>query len=89
MNQLAFNDAEIAELFLKLHHRTLKKETVAALYNKTEGWIVGLRIVLLAIREIEDADQIIANLQGDSYSLSRYLIEEVIAQRSSGYRIYY
>ncbi len=89
MNELAFNDAEIAELFLKLHHRTLKKETVAALYNKTEGWIVGLRIVLLAIREIEDAGRSLLICKGIVIPYHATSLRKFFHNNLSGYRIYY
>lgn len=78
MIDLSFNDSEIAELFYNVHKGMLNPVLAKAFNEKTEGWIVGLKMAFLKIKKQEDVEQIISELKDDIHSLSIYLIQEVI-----------
>jgi LuxR family maltose regulon positive regulatory protein len=48
--------------------------TSAALKEKTEGWITGLRLAALALRHRSDRNHIMTNLPEESRYLTDYLI---------------
>lgn len=81
MSDLSFTNKEISELFLKLNKNALNPEMAKAFFYKTEGWIVSLRMAFLNVRRSEDAEKILGALKGDSYSLSIYLLEEVVKKQ--------
>ena len=81
MRDLSFSDSEISELFLKLHQGTLEPGVAKLLKDKTEGWIVGLRMAFANSEIPEDAERIIRDLEGDSQHLSLFLLEEVLVKQ--------
>jgi LuxR family maltose regulon positive regulatory protein len=86
MKRLAFSKEEIIHLYQKLIHIEVQVETAKSLYDKTEGWIVGLRMASLLIHETKDADKILSNMKGDIHSLSKYLLEEVLMRQPQEYQ---
>ena len=81
MSDLSFTSKEISDLFLNLNHWSLGEETAEAIADKTEGWIVSLRMAFYGIENQEDASHIISGLKGEGYALSLYLINEVISKQ--------
>ena len=81
MSDLSFTSKEISDLFLNLNHWSLGEETAEAIAEKTEGWIVSLRMAFYGIENQEDASHIISGLKGEGYALSLYLINEVISKQ--------
>lgn len=81
MSDLSFTNEEISELFLKLNKTNLNDEMAEAFFNKTEGWVVSLRMAFLHVQKSEDAAKVLDTLKGDSYSLSLYLLEEVLKKQ--------
>ena len=81
MNELSFSENEIQALFQKLFNISLKEGAAKLIQEKTEGWIVGLRMALLNIKSEDDVDVAIANIRGDAWSLSNFLVEEVLLKQ--------
>lgn len=81
MSDLSFTNDEISELFLKLNKNDLNPEMAQAFFNRTEGWIVSLRMAFLNVQKSEDVAKVLNALKGDSYSLSFYLLEEVLKKQ--------
>jgi LuxR family maltose regulon positive regulatory protein len=55
-------------------------ETVAALHGRTEGWIVGLRLAALALRDGGDGAAVLRAFQAGSHRyVEDFLLEEVFA----------
>ena len=48
MRDLKFEEQEIAQLLATEHHVRFSEEEIKALYTKTEGWILAIRMILLA-----------------------------------------
>lgn len=82
MKDLCLTDIEIADLFEKLLHISLKTETIKSLSEKTEGWIVGLVLASHAISELENADETLNNLKGDFHLVSEFLISELLSKQT-------
>ena len=61
----------------------LSKEQVEILELRTEGWIAGLQLAALSLREIEDVDAFLGSFGGSHRFVIDYLIDEVLSQQSS------
>ncbi|HKC26541.1 MAG TPA: hypothetical protein VKB75_00890, partial [Jatrophihabitans sp.] len=59
----------------------LSDDDVAALEQRTEGWIAALQLAALSLRGREDASAFIAGFAGDDRYIVDYLAEEVLARQ--------
>jgi LuxR family maltose regulon positive regulatory protein len=79
---LRFTGPEV-ELFLNdLMGLCLSPADVAVLEDRTEGWIVGLQLAGLSIRERANPSSFIASLSGSHRYILGYLTEEVLSRQS-------
>jgi LuxR family maltose regulon positive regulatory protein len=60
---------------------SLSEADVAILEDKTEGWIVGLQLAGLSVREQGDPSKFIASLSGSHRFILSYLTEQVLNQQ--------
>ncbi len=75
---LRFNAAE-TELFLnEVMALSLSSEDAAKLGERTEGWVVGLHLAGLSIRDRQNPSEYIAALSGSHRFILNYLMEEVL-----------
>ena len=81
MQELSFSESEIKTLFRKVLNLDLSSENSRLLLEKTEGWIVRIRLALHAIKNQEDADRIIKQLKGNFFAISEFLLEEVLERK--------
>jgi LuxR family maltose regulon positive regulatory protein len=85
---LLFNGPE-TETFLKLALETqVDLATAAALQEKTEGWVTGLRLAALSMRHQGGLDLKLLERQVDSQYVMEYLFTEVLSRQSSEIRRY-
>jgi len=78
---LRFTAAE-ADSFLNQGMKLrLSPQDVAALESRTEGWVVGLHLAGLSIRDRENPSAFIAGLSGSHRFIFDYLTEEVIGRQ--------
>jgi len=82
MHELAFSEFDIISLFQKWQNVTLNEKTAHSLQEKTEGWIVGLRLASLTLNDLKDMDDIFENFKGDLQIVSEFLVEEVLATQN-------
>ncbi len=61
---------------------------VAELYKKTEGWVTGLRLAVLAMRQASDALDILLEPQTDVNFVMEYLFNEVFKKKPPEFRQY-
>lgn len=79
---LRFDNHDI-ELFLNnVMDVSLSQTDIASLEAKTEGWIVGLQLAGLSIREQADTSNFISTLSGNHRYILGYLTEQVLSQQS-------
>lgn len=80
-NDLRFTQAE-TEIFLNQTMKLgLSEEQIAQLESKTEGWITGLQLVALSLKNTADANRLVQTLAGDHRYVADYLIDEVLSQQ--------
>ncbi len=82
MNELCFTELEIVELFKKLLNVDLSSETTKSILEKTEGWIVGLRLASLTVDDPCNIDRVLKNIKGDLSLVSEYLVAELLSKQT-------
>jgi len=80
---LRFTEAETAAFLDRAAGRSLSQEAVKTLETRTEGWVVGLQLAALSLKDLEekDADAFIAAFAGDDRHVMDYLLEEVLSRQ--------
>ena len=85
---LRFTSSEAAEFLNQAMGLDLSADDIAALENRTEGWIAGLQLAALALQGTismqgrQDATGFIQSFTGSHHFVLDYLIEEVLEQQS-------
>ena len=74
---LAFTLPEATALFA-LAGVELTPDLVAALHERTEGWVAGLRLAALSLEGQDDPRELVWTFAGDGASIADYLVEEVL-----------
>ncbi|MGB5693185.1 MAG: hypothetical protein WBM43_11320, partial [Flavobacteriaceae bacterium] len=75
---LGFSLNEITSLFEKSQNVNLELPIAMTLEHKTEGWITALRLISLSYDDWKDNINILNNYVDDTFSLTEYLVEEVV-----------
>jgi LuxR family transcriptional regulator, maltose regulon positive regulatory protein len=75
---LRFTPSEAAEFLNQVMDLHLSAEDVAALEERTEGWIAGLQLAALSMRGHQDVHGFIRAFAGDHRYIVDYLVEEVL-----------
>ncbi len=78
---LRFTAAEAAEFLNALTGFTLAASDVAALEERTEGWIAGLQLAAISMRGHADVGAFIRSFTGSHRFVMDYLVEEVLGQQ--------
>ena len=75
---LRFTAAEAAEFLNQVMGLGLSAPDVAALEDRTEGWIAGLQLAALSMQNHQDVHGFIKAFAGDNRYIVDYLVEEVL-----------
>jgi LuxR family maltose regulon positive regulatory protein len=78
---LRFTRPETADFLSQVMGLSLAQSDIASLADKTEGWIAGLQLAGLSIRDRADRSAFIAGLRGTHRFILSYLTEEVLQRR--------
>ena len=81
-SDLRFTSAETADFLSKMLEVPVKDATAALLEKKTEGWVTGLRLAGLYLRDQVDLKQRVQEISGSSQHIAEYLVEEVLAKQN-------
>jgi len=81
VQELRFSVTETAAFLKQALGTTINDTTAAVLEEKTEGWVAGLRLAALSLRERADLDRILAGLPHDNRYVMDYIIAEVLSQQ--------
>ncbi len=81
--ELRFTLDEAATYLNDVMQLSLAMEDIAALENRTEGWIAGLQMTALSIQGRGDASGLARALSGKHRFIFDYLMEEVLSQQSA------
>ncbi|MCB9445954.1 MAG: helix-turn-helix transcriptional regulator [Ardenticatenaceae bacterium] len=78
---LRFTSTETAEFLNQVMGLNLAAVDIAALEDRTEGWISGLQLAAISVQGRDDAPSRIKSFTGSHRFVLDYLIEEVLAQQ--------
>lgn len=74
---LRFTSEEATTLFNRLAGIDLSRDDIEALNQRTEGWVTGLHLAALSLKDHPDAHQFIDSFTGSNRYVLDYLFEEV------------
>lgn len=80
---LLFNFAESEVFLCRIMNLRITSEDVARLIQKTEGWIAGLQIAALSMKDRRNPSQFIDGFDGNHHDMLDYLTEEILNQQSA------
>lgn len=78
---LRFSVTETAAFINESMKLNLSQQQVETIQTKTEGWIAGLQLVGLSIRDTDDISTFIKSLKGQERYILDYLVEEVLERQ--------
>jgi LuxR family maltose regulon positive regulatory protein len=84
--ELRFTSHDIALFLHQALDLSLSETDVAILENKTEGWIAGLQLAALSMRDRSNPSRLIASLSGSHRFILSYLTEQVLDRQSQEIR---
>ena len=77
---LRFSFEEAEDLF-RGARVTLSEDGVRLLYERTEGWVAGLRLAAISLARHPDPERFVREFSGSERSVSRYLLDEVLERQ--------
>jgi LuxR family transcriptional regulator, maltose regulon positive regulatory protein len=83
---LRFTTSEVASYLRDAMGLPLGADDVAALGDRTEGWIAALQLAALSLQGRSDASAFIAGFAGDDRFVVDYLVEEVLQRQPDDVR---
>ncbi len=86
MEQLRFSTEEAAEFLRKIADVELAAQDVAALNDRTEGWIAGLQMAAISMRGRTDISAFVTAFAGSHRFVFDYLLEQVLNQQPPAVR---
>jgi LuxR family maltose regulon positive regulatory protein len=81
-DDLRFTAQEAAELFKELNAPDIPVENIESLNTRTEGWVVGLKMALLSLRDQRDVSAFVTDFTGSQRYVMDYLMEEVLSRQT-------
>ncbi|NMB87493.1 MAG: LuxR family transcriptional regulator, partial [Chloroflexi bacterium] len=83
ISDLRFTAQESAVYLRQLRGLALSDTDLAALEQRTEGWITGLQLAALSMQDRPDVDDFLRSFSGSNTYVLDYLTEEVIDHQSA------
>jgi len=83
---LRFTPEETGNFLQKVMGLDIRPEEIAALEQRTEGWIAGLQLAALSMQSCEDISSFIEALTGSSRFILDFLMEEVFERQTTEVR---
>jgi LuxR family maltose regulon positive regulatory protein len=75
---LRFSNNEAENYLIEAMKLALSPPALKLLITKTEGWVAGLQMAAVSLRNQENADEFVASFSGSNRFILDYLIEEVL-----------
>ena len=85
-SELAFTREEAAAFLRGVMELDLSGDEVASLERRTEGWIAGLQLAALSMREREDVSGFVESFSGSHRDVLDFLAEEVLERQPAHVR---
>jgi ATP/maltotriose-dependent transcriptional regulator MalT len=83
---LRFTASEAAAFLNQVMGLNLEAQDIAALEDRTEGWIAGLQLAALSMQGHQDVPSFIRAFAGDNRYIVDYLVEEVLQRQPAPVR---
>ncbi len=80
-DELRFTPAEASQFLNDIMGLHIDAGAVVALEERTEGWVAGLQMAALSMRDRKDVPGFIAGFSGTNRYILDYLLEEVLAHQ--------
>lgn len=80
-NDLRFTTEEIGLFLNQRLSSPLTLAQIGELERRTEGWIAGLQLAVLLLKESHNVDQSLAQFTGTNHYVLDYLVDEVLRQQ--------
>ncbi|MBE8971117.1 LuxR family transcriptional regulator [Nostocales cyanobacterium LEGE 12452] len=87
-NDLRFTDEEAATFWHQSMPLSLTESQIATLQMQTEGWIAGLQLAMLSLRNNPSPDVYIDSFSGNKRYILDYLVEEVLQKQSPSLQLF-
>jgi LuxR family maltose regulon positive regulatory protein len=84
--ELAFTEQEAAAFLKEVMGLDLSAEDVAILEGRTEGWIAGLQLAALSVRDSGEASSLVTAFSGTNRDVLDFLAEEVLGHQPQDVR---
>ncbi|MEM7132658.1 MAG: LuxR C-terminal-related transcriptional regulator [Chloroflexota bacterium] len=78
---LSFSIDEAHSLFSQSLDVCLGQETIRILQERTEGWIAGLQLAVLSLRDLADETLFVQTLSSGNRYIMEYLLDEVLTHQ--------
>ena len=78
---LRFTLEEAQDYLQQAMQRLVSEDDVAALTEKTEGWITGLYLAVLSLRHVTDSGESVSSLMSSERLALDYLLDEVLSRQ--------
>lgn len=82
-NDLRFTAGETEQFFKYCSSLNLSSEETSVVQDRTEGWIAGMRLVVLSLKGKDDRLAVVQKIVGTERDISDYFFEEVFSQQSA------
>lgn len=79
--QLRFNLSEAAEFLTEIRLLELNNEQIAKIHEHSEGWVAGLQLASLSLRDPHRRDGFIDSFSGSMQDISEYMASDVLSQQ--------
>jgi LuxR family maltose regulon positive regulatory protein len=81
---LRFSIEEATEFLNRTMGLNLSTQDIAALEERTEGWIAGLQLAALSMQGRDDVSAFVKAFTGSNMYIAEYLVEEVLQRQPGG-----
>lgn len=78
---LRFTLGEVREYLQQALQQSIDEDIVAVLHSRTEGWITGLVLAILSLRQAQDSDEFLSDLAAHERLAMDYLVDEVLSRQ--------
>ncbi|MFT5701580.1 MAG: LuxR family maltose regulon positive regulatory protein [Desulforhopalus sp.] len=82
VRDLRFSREETSKFLQQMLERTIDESTISLLEEKSEGWITGLRLAALSLRNADDIGSAAASLPDTNRYVLDYFVDEILSQQS-------
>lgn len=86
VDDLRFTYEEIEQFFKQTMRLQLPLEVIQIVEERTEGWIIGLQLAALSLRNTSDQRTLLRDFHGDAHYLVDFLAQEVLHQQPEDIR---